>query len=93
MDTVTESSMAIAMATVRSTGPAWPDLTARTSFLFRGASRRCRLLTMPGAVQLGGMGFIHYNCTAEEQLAHVKAVKSYQYAPAWNPTWHSPGSV
>ena len=31
----------------------------------------------PVPPQLGGMGFVHYNNTAEEQLAHVKKAKSH----------------
>lgn len=39
------------------------------------SKRHSRLLAF---VQLGGMGFIHYNCTLAEQAAAVEAVKSHQ---------------
>lgn len=32
---------------------------------------------LPSCLQLGGMGFVHYNNTAEEQLAHVLKTKSH----------------
>uniref|UniRef100_A0A7S0UKQ8 Inosine-5'-monophosphate dehydrogenase n=1 Tax=Polytomella parva TaxID=51329 RepID=A0A7S0UKQ8_9CHLO len=35
---------------------------------------------------LGGMGFIHYNNTTEEQVDHVKKVKSYKKGYVVNPT-------
>lgn len=31
-----------------------------------------------GFLQLGGMGFVHYNNTVEEQVAHVKRAKRFQ---------------
>ena len=30
------------------------------------------------AAQMGGMGFLHYNCTVDEQVAMVRAVKTYR---------------
>lgn len=36
------------------------------------------------AVQLGGVGVLHYNCTVEEQRAMVAAVKSHR--PGCMPT-------
>lgn len=35
-------------------------------------------LTVHDVVQLGGIGFIHYNCALVEQAAAVEAVKSHQ---------------
>lgn len=78
MDTVTEGGMAIAMAQVRRS-----DLIAARAMnlaalaspvhaLFRRHTRRVTF------VQLGGMGFIHYNCTLAEQAAAVEVVKSHQ---------------
>lgn len=32
-------------------------------------------------VQLGGIGFLHYNCSIEEQTAMLRSVKQHQ--PGW----------
>jgi IMP dehydrogenase len=62
MDTVTEAEMAITMATVC-------DQSIITA---RQAHTHAHLV-----LQLGGMGFVHYNNTVEEQVAHVYRAKRH----------------
>ena len=35
-------------------------------------------LPMPCVLQLGGMGFVHYNNTIEEQVKHVAKAKQHR---------------
>lgn len=69
MDTVTESQMAIAMAQVRITAHVLLSILHILCF--------CVLLVSLGSMQLGGMGFLHYNCSVAEQVQMLVAVKSH----------------
>ena len=81
MDTVTEGDMAVTMAMV-SVGHA--PMSAINSYAPHiGSSPRVSLLCfLLECFQLGGMGFVHYNNTIEEQVRHVTKAKQ-----------HTPGMV
>ena len=42
---------------------------------------------------MGGLGFLHYNMTIDEQVAHAKAVKNHQSGALINPVILSPRST
>lgn len=44
-------------------------------------------------MQMGGMGFVHYNMTLEEQLQEVQAVKAHVPGYAVQPVVLAPGLV
>lgn len=77
MDTVTEAGMAIAMAQVSNS----LEHSSRIGMDLRNmpvARPEVARVLHFARMQLGGMGFIHYNCTLAEQAAAVEAVKSHQ---------------
>ena len=43
--------------------------------------------------QLGGMGFVHYNCTVEDQAAAVRAVKTHPQGFPFGPPVVGPGAT
>ena len=46
-----------------------------------------------GMAQLGGMGFVHYNCTVEAQAAFVRAVKAHPPGFPFGPPVVGPGAT
>jgi IMP dehydrogenase len=76
MDTVTEAEMAAAMAMVRTRArSASPAVFRGVAFTAVFHARFAHLIT--ALLQLGGIGFVHYNSTVAEQLQNVVTVKKH----------------
>lgn len=52
----------------------------------------CRKTDSAIPLQLGGLGFLHYNMTVEQQVAHVQAVKEHMLGFVINPPILAPTS-